>query len=65
MRKLVWPDELPANGIRYCNRHRLRLEREGLFPKRIRFGRGQKFAYSADEIAKYVDQCIAARDLAT
>jgi prophage regulatory protein len=60
-RKLLSYDDLRARGIRFSRVHLARLEREGLFPQRIRFGAGNFIAWLEDEIDRFLEDRAAAR----
>lgn len=52
---------LKARGITYCNQHLIRLEREGLFPRRVRVG-AARVAWLASELDAWLAQKVAERD---
>jgi len=54
---------LKAIGVRYCNTHLIRLEKAGLFPKRLKIGGGRN-AWLEAEIRAWIAKQIAARDAA-
>lgn len=56
----IEPAELPSFGIRYSNSHRLKLEAEGLFPKR-RYLSLQKPVYVISELHDWIEERVAAR----
>jgi prophage regulatory protein len=60
-KKLLSPDDLRALGIPYSRVHLDRLERDGLFPQRVRIGGGNFIAWLKDEVDAYVDHLAAAR----
>jgi predicted DNA-binding transcriptional regulator AlpA len=60
-RKLLSPADLRELGIPYSRVHLDRLERDGLFPQRVRIGGGNFIAWLEDEVAAYVDALAAAR----
>ena len=60
--ELVSPDLLkPQHGINYSNSYRLRLEKEGKFPRRVRLS-PRRYAYILSEIQAYSAACVAERD---
>jgi prophage regulatory protein len=60
--ELVSPDLLPSQyGIKYSNSYRLRLEKEGKFPKRVRLS-PRRYAYILREILDYGAARVAERD---
>jgi prophage regulatory protein len=61
--RLIPPDLLkPLKGITYSRAHLARLERAGLFPKKVLLGPGRVGGYVETEIDEYIVQKIAARD---
>jgi prophage regulatory protein len=58
---LIPPDRLPDHGIDLSNSYRLRLEKEGRFPRRVRLS-PRRYAYRWDEILAYTAARIAERD---
>jgi predicted DNA-binding transcriptional regulator AlpA len=59
---LIPPDLLkPDHGIDLSNSYRLRLEKQGRFPKRVRLTT-RRYAYRWDEIRAYTAARIAERD---
>jgi hypothetical protein len=59
--KMVPPDRLlPDKGIDFSNPHRIELEENGLFPKRVRLG-ARKYAYVEEEIDEYLKLCASKR----
>ena len=62
---LIPPERLPDYGIPlYCNRHRQRLEAEGLHPKRVQIN-AKRYAYVKAEVIAHAKALIAARDNGT
>lgn len=60
--ELVAPELLPTNyGIPYSNSYRLRLEKEGKFPRRVRLS-PKRYAYLLSEILDYCAARVAERD---
>jgi hypothetical protein len=61
---LIAPSELPPYAPQ-SDKHRRRLEAQGLFPKRVRISE-RRHAYVADEINRWIEQKmlagLAARD---
>lgn len=55
--------DLPALGIRYSRPHLLRLERDGLFPKRLHLSPG-RVGWLKSEIEAWIASRAAARDAA-
>lgn len=53
--------ELKARGIKYCNPHRIELERTGRFPKRIRLSE-RRYGYLEDEVDNWLKQRAALRE---
>lgn len=51
----VHPQELELMGVRYSNSHRLKLEKDGLFPERVYLS-PQKPVYVFSEIKKWIEQ---------
>lgn len=60
-RLLVSKKELKALGVPYCPQHITRLEKDGLFPKRIQLG-PCRVAWSYPEVKAWIDERIARRD---
>jgi prophage regulatory protein len=62
-RLLVSKKELKAIGIPYCPQHIARLEKAGLFPKRIILGQCRVVWYYG-EILEWITERVARRDAA-
>jgi hypothetical protein len=60
---MILPDRLPDFGITFCNVHRLRLEREGRFPRRVYLSE-RKPAYRLAEIKAFLESRVSERDKA-
>jgi prophage regulatory protein len=54
-------DDLKARGIRFTNKHLLKLEADGKFPKRVRLG-DQTVAWPEPEIDAYQTALMEARN---
>lgn len=52
--------ELKARGIKYCNPHRIELERTGRFPRRVRLSE-RRYGYLEDEINDWIERRAALR----
>jgi predicted HD phosphohydrolase len=64
MKTLVSPDQLPAYGFpRYSNRHRKRLEDQGVLPPRVPITY-HRHAYVEEELQQKAKDAIAKRDAA-
>jgi prophage regulatory protein len=63
MRILTHDRLKPEKGIPYSKTQLWRLERLGLFPKRVRLG-AKFYGYVEDEIDQYLAGRISARDAA-
>lgn len=64
--KLIDHRELPERkGIRLCNVHRLRLEAQGKFPRRIKTSdtKNARVFYDEDEIDGWIKSRANARDV--
>lgn len=59
--RLISHDDLKPKGISYSKPHLWRLERQGVFPKRVPIGPG-RYAYVQAEIDAYIEDLIARRD---
>lgn len=59
--KLLTREDLRDRGITYSNVHLLRLERVGLFPRRVPIGGGRNVAWVAEEIDDYLKIAVAKR----
>jgi predicted DNA-binding transcriptional regulator AlpA len=60
--KLILPKELPSRGLTFSNTYRLKLERKGKFPRRVRIVEGGKaYAYVDQEITDYITRRAASR----
>ncbi len=57
---LLSQDNLVELGLNYSNSHQLRLEADGMFPKRVRIS-PQKVFWLADEIEAWIAQQSAKR----
>jgi prophage regulatory protein len=60
-RKLIRYEDLALKGISYSKNYLWRLEKAGLFPKRVPTGAG-RFAYVEPEIDAFTEAKIDARD---
>lgn len=60
-RLLVSKKELKTLGVPYSFQHIARLEKAGLFPKRIQLG-PCRVAWSFPEVKDWIDERIARRD---
>jgi predicted DNA-binding transcriptional regulator AlpA len=60
-RRLLSYEDLETRGIPYTRVHLARLERDGLFPQRVRIGGGNFVAWLEDEVDAYVESLAAAR----
>ncbi len=60
-RLLISKKELKQLGIPYSPQHIARLERGGLFPKRIQLG-ACRIAWRYDEVCAWVAERVARRD---
>jgi prophage regulatory protein len=60
--RIITRAELKAHGFAYSNKHLLQLEREGMFPRRVRLGGGRNVGWVAEEIEAYTKALIAKRD---
>ncbi len=56
----VHPQELELMGVRYSNSHRLKLEKEGLFPERVYLS-PLKPVYVLTEIQHWIEKQSARR----
>ena len=56
----IHPPELESLGIRYSNSHRLKLENDGLFPRRVYLS-PQKPVYVFSEVQAWVEKQSAKR----
>lgn len=56
----VHPQELELMGVRYSNSHRLKLEKDGLFPERVYLS-PQKPVYVFSEIKGWIEKQSARR----
>ena len=65
MKLLVFDDLKPLKGIHYSRVQLWRMEKTGQFPKRIKLGRGGRFAWPEHEIDGWIRAQIKARDKAT
>ena len=64
-RKLVSKKELKlVYGIPYSPQHILRLEAEGMFPRRLRLGNGprSRCAWRSVEVEAWIDARLASRE---
>ena len=61
MPKLLRFEDLKGLGISWTRVHLNRLEAAGQFPKKIRLG-AKTVRYAEDEILKFLDQRMAARN---
>ena len=61
MRRIIDKKGLKDRGIDYSNVHLLRLERDGLFPRRFYLTQNRANWWE-HEIDAHVEQCAAARD---
>lgn len=62
--KLLAYEDLKSKGIPYSKIQLWRLEKSGKFPKRVRLGGGQRYAWAEREIDNWIAACIADRDAA-
>jgi prophage regulatory protein len=62
-RVLVFKQLQPEKGIPYTRQHLGRLERRGLFPKRIRVG-PNRVGWLEDELDEHVERAADARESA-
>jgi prophage regulatory protein len=59
--RLVSPIELPSKyGVKFSNPHRLQMEAQGKFPKRVKVGE-RKYGYVEDEIDAWLKERAALR----
>ena len=63
-RQLVSKKELKQLGIPYSFQHIARLEKAGLFPKRVQLG-ACRVAWCYSEVCEWIAERVALRDLAT
>jgi predicted DNA-binding transcriptional regulator AlpA len=60
--KMIPPDRLlPDKGISFSNPHRLTLESQGKFPRRVKLG-AKRYAYPEPEIDHWLEQRAAMRE---
>jgi predicted DNA-binding transcriptional regulator AlpA len=60
--KLISPEQLLTDkGISFSNPHRITLENQGKFPRRVRLG-AKKYAYPESEIDLWIEQRAAMRE---
>jgi prophage regulatory protein len=59
--KFLLRRDLKSRGIPFTNKHLLKLEREGRFPKRVKLG-DQTSAWVEEEVDAYQQALAAARN---
>lgn len=59
-KRIITFDELEAFGVRMSRKNLMRLERGGLFPKRVQIG-PRRVGWVEKEIIEYIDACINSR----
>lgn len=62
-RILSLPELKSLKGVRWSDSHLGRLEKDGLFPRRIQFG-ANTVGWLESEIDKYIESKVAKRDTA-
>jgi predicted DNA-binding transcriptional regulator AlpA len=63
--RLVPPEDLPIKyGVKFSNPHRIQMESEGRFPKRVKVGQ-RKYGYIDDEMDAWLKARAALREIAT
>jgi prophage regulatory protein len=59
--RLLGEQELKQKGIKFSRQHRHRLIKQGKFPAPVKIGANTN-AWPENEIDKWIEDCIAARD---